>query len=349
MEWVASGVWGDQGMPKVEELAIPFFGYWTSEPIILDVSGLDLDLFVGFTLTLETETPIEGPKHDQIEQARTWFLREFEEEFPQSLKDIAGLEVVGMDKVSGTAKVRAFLRSGVADIHPTYNGIRNLAIGLDDSYHLMRYLPPYWHDVKEMKQIQKTLGAEAKEVRKTVSAILEQFFVDTATWGLTLWERELNIKPDAKADYEARRTEIKARLRGTETTTTGLIKRIAKAFTGSDVEVDEYYNIFHVVLRFLRRGGQPNLPALRRVLEEVLPCHLTLDMEFTWATWRLLKDCGITWGMIKDLGLTWEDLKKFECDPQLVTWGDIKARGLTWEEVKDSEMTWADLRRYQGS
>ena len=66
----------------------------------------------------------------------------------------------------------------------------------------------YYQESKIMQSILDTQGIEIDAVRDKLKDILNQFYVDTATWGLDLWERELNIQ-DTSGDYAERRNRIK--------------------------------------------------------------------------------------------------------------------------------------------
>lgn len=66
----------------------------------------------------------------------------------------------------------------------------------------------YYQESKIMQSILDTQGIEIDAVRDKLKDILNQFYVDTATWGLDLWERELNIQ-DTSGDYTERRNRIK--------------------------------------------------------------------------------------------------------------------------------------------
>lgn len=66
----------------------------------------------------------------------------------------------------------------------------------------------YYQESKIMQSILDTQGIEIDAVRDKLKDILNQFYVDTATWGLDLWEKELNIQ-DTSGDYAERRNRIK--------------------------------------------------------------------------------------------------------------------------------------------
>ena len=73
---------------------------------------------------------------------------------------------------------------------------------------LARYLPKF---LMSDDSFQKTLDSCSKEhesYRLLLDDLTNQFYINTATWGLADWERILALKPSATDDYEKRRKRI---------------------------------------------------------------------------------------------------------------------------------------------
>ena len=106
---------------------------------------------------------------------------------------------------------------------------------------LMWYLPKYYRKDKGSMHClqQKAIAPEIGQLKFLNEELLAQFFIDTATWGLDLWEKELEIQTDRSKPFERRREIIKAKLRGAGTTTVEMIKNVAEAFSGGEVIVIE--------------------------------------------------------------------------------------------------------------
>ena len=181
----------------------------------------------------------------------------------------------------------------------------------DESASLMRYLPPYWHTIREMIELQKVAGQEVDQLRHSIDDLLAQMFVDTATWGLSLWEHELGLTVDPTRPLERRREQIKAKLRGSGTTTVFLIQSVAEAYSGGEVEVIEHPGDYHFTVRFVGVRGIPqNMAGLMRALNEVKPAHISHDWEYTWTWWDFLTDTNLTWDDASDK--TWNELKTYD-------------------------------------
>ncbi|KFZ41865.1 putative phage tail protein, partial [Anoxybacillus sp. KU2-6(11)] len=54
---------------------------------------------------------------------------------------------------------------------------------------LFQYLPNYYQDIREFPNLIGTENEEVEQLSATIDEVLEQFYVDTATWGLSHWER----------------------------------------------------------------------------------------------------------------------------------------------------------------
>jgi hypothetical protein len=142
--------------------------------------------------------------------------------------------------------------------------------------------------------------------------VLKQFFVDTATWGLDTWEKELGL-PVAPAQPEAERQDkIASRLRGYGTATIVVVKGVAEAYDKGSVDVIEDHAVYTVTVRFVDTTGiPPNLADLKAAVRAVLPAHLDLKYEFNYLVWDELDTRNWTWDQFDALALTWGALEVF--------------------------------------
>lgn len=174
---------------------------------------------------------------------------------------------------------------------------------------LMRYLPLYWQDVREMQALQQTAGAEVGLQWDAVDDLMQQFFVSTATWGLEWWERELELTTDPSKPVEHRREIILAKLRGASTATPEFIRNVASTFSGTDVRIIEYPTEYRFVVQFVGIYGiPPNMAGLIQAIEDIKPAHLTYSFKYTYTVWSMLRN--LTWQQAKTR--TWENLRLYE-------------------------------------
>lgn len=155
---------------------------------------------------------------------------------------------------------------------------------------LMKYLPKYYHSIKEMIVLQQSLGKEIGILNLKLKDLFNQCFIEKATWGLDLWERQLDLKTNYNNSYEQRREIIKAKLRGAGTTTKQMIKNVASAFSNGEVEVIEHTDKYYFEIKFIStKGIPPNMQGLKNILEEIKPAHLGIEYTYTYTLWREIK------------------------------------------------------------
>lgn len=177
---------------------------------------------------------------------------------------------------------------------------------------LMKYLPRYWHGIKEMQALQNALGNEISELQCAVVSTLDQMFITTATWGLELWEKELAIETNKSLSDEFRREIIMAKMRGTATTTKALIKSVAVAFSNGEVEVIEDNAKYTVKIKFVGTRGVPaNLEDFKKMLSQIIPAHLVIEYVFTYMTWKEFNSYDKTWKQWEDLRLNWKEFTEY--------------------------------------
>lgn len=171
---------------------------------------------------------------------------------------------------------------------------------------LMKYLPTYWYEIEQMKVLQEILGMNVAEVIAFKQDLFNQMFIETATWGLSRWEKILGLPTEIEKNYEFRRERIKSKIRGSGTTTKQMIVNLASAFSNGEVEVIEYPNEYRFVVKFVGIKGVPaNMKDLTSAIEEVKPAHLAFTFEYTYNYWDNLK--AYTWSALSIH--TWDKVK----------------------------------------
>ena len=157
------------------------------------------------------------------------------------------------------------------------------------SGNLVFRLPRYYQDSPQVSELERVLGEQAEGLRVSESDTLAQLWIDTATWGLDLWEQWAGLPVDRTRPYSYRRSRIKAKLRGQGATTAEMLRSVVASFgyhpeQVSVVEHPEAY-AFEVVLSDL--AGQPaDVSGITDAVNEIKPAHL--DWWFTYQLSQLL-------------------------------------------------------------
>lgn len=144
---------------------------------------------------------------------------------------------------------------------------------------LIDKLPSFYNN-DITRKIQEAYDIELETLRETYDDTFDQFFVDTATWGLDYWENILSIKNRFDLSIEDRRSNIKAKMRGKGTTTIEVIKAIGEAYTKTNVDVKVFSNLFSFTLSFITNNCSYNtILELDKKIEEIKPTHLEHKFE----------------------------------------------------------------------
>ncbi len=79
---------------------------------------------------------------------------------------------------------------------------------------MIGYLPAYYCQASKMKAILSAQGQEIDKLYEALDQILDQFFILTATWGLSRWEEMLGLPVNETLPVDERRRRILAKRRG---------------------------------------------------------------------------------------------------------------------------------------
>ncbi|SMG58186.1 putative phage tail protein [Paenibacillus aquistagni] len=121
-----------------------------------------------------------------------------------------------------------------------------------------------------------------------ISGFVDQLNVDTASWGLDVYEHELGIPIDHSKPLDQRRSVIKSKLRGSGKVGAAQIKLVADSYSNGDVSVTLDKGI---VIEFTSIYGVPdNIEDLKKVLREIAPAHLSLSFIFKYVLYGDIKD-----------------------------------------------------------
>ena len=170
-------------------------------------------------------------------------------------------------------------------------------------------VPEYHYASEQSRALIETLEDASLEAKAALKDVIDQFFIDTATWGLSHWEQSLAIPVSEGKDMDFRKSRIKSKLRGVGTTTVTLVKNVAESFFNGTVEVTEFPEQFRVEIKFVDSLGiPPNMNDLMEALREVVPAHLQLDYIIIYNTWDAVSP--FTWNQLA--AHTWDSAKESE-------------------------------------
>ena len=146
---------------------------------------------------------------------------------------------------------------------------------------LINKLPSFYEN-NTTKVIQNSFSVEANSINNEVENTLNQFFVDSATFGLDKWENMLGISKN-NFDIQTRRENIKAKMRARGTTSIDVIKNICEAYSNGEVDIVVNHTDYSFEIHFIGSIGVPKAFAeLDKTIEEIKPCHLAHSYKFRY-------------------------------------------------------------------
>lgn len=148
-----------------------------------------------------------------------------------------------------------------------------------------------------------------------VAAALEELeqeaMLDTAeSYGLEELEELLVHRPVAETAKD-RRSALSALLRiGGDSFTLAAINDNLRG-CGLNVKVRETGEPGAVEVFFPDVPGIPDgFEQLKKIIEDILPCHLQVNYVYWYITWQMMEERFPTWGDIEAGGYTWGELEK---------------------------------------
>ena len=156
---------------------------------------------------------------------------------------------------------------------------------------LINLLPERFSKINEVTNFENAIDSIMSMAEEKRDELIEQFNVDTATWGLEFWEKQYGIKTDVSKDYEFRRSRIKSKMRGCGTTTKELIKNMAESFVNGKVEITEHNDEYYFEVEMVDTVGlPPNMEDLKAAIEEAKPAHLNVVYIIKYNTHNIVGD-----------------------------------------------------------
>lgn len=195
------------------------------------------------------------------------------------------------------------------------SGASMTAMALTEAYRTDRdvaqdmsdYIPWYYDDFGQVQAVNKTEAAEAIRLQAKVQELLDQFYVESATFGLDRWETLVGIEHIPQRSEISRRHFIEAKLRGAGTTTLAMLNDIVNAFYGFETTELPSENAVNFKL-VSRRGIPKNLEDIQAAVNDVIPAHIEPRYEFTYLPWNEVETAGLTWEQAETY--TWEGLEE---------------------------------------
>lgn len=143
------------------------------------------------------------------------------------------------------------------------------------SENLMKDINAIYRNDELIKQLLDSVGIELDEFNFSVDDLVAQYWTDTVTWGIPIWENLLGIKTDENKNINDRRATIEARWKSDGKSDLNLIQAICNTWKNGEVSV-AFVN-GQIKLTFNSIIGVPvDLQGLLNAVDDVKPAHLAV-------------------------------------------------------------------------
>lgn len=139
---------------------------------------------------------------------------------------------------------------------------------------ILKYLPEF---LARSQQFKATNDADSKEhdaIRTDLQCLLDQFYVETTTWGIERWEELVGITPQIGAGIEARRAAVMLKLKKPPSVTVAFLEKLINEYiadkSGTVIYRPETYSAdFNVPLL-----NKENMAGVTRDVRIYIPAHI---------------------------------------------------------------------------
>lgn len=163
---------------------------------------------------------------------------------------------------------------------------------------LIDYLPNFLQKYKEFEIIFETEQEEVSQLwESTRNALKDQFIMDATEYGVTRWERILNIFPKATDSLDDRRFRILTRMNEQLPYTFRTLDAQLSNLTGEDgysIHVDHENYLLKVRVALVAKNNFNDVEAL---LHRVVPVNMLIDLSLLYNQYLTLGN--VTHGQLR--------------------------------------------------
>ncbi|NLG89934.1 MAG: DUF2313 domain-containing protein [Clostridiaceae bacterium] len=168
---------------------------------------------------------------------------------------------------------------------------------------ITQYVPPFLLQIREFKTLYNIENEDLTTVENAIEDVLNQCFLDTATWGLDLWDEFLGINTK-EYSIEERRNILKNKLWMRPPFTVARLYDMLRNTADNVYITEDYANYTFEVTLLMKDRLKVALSKIMAQIEEAKPAHLDyrivlgflFELQGTVAFKRwfsdILKPCG---------------------------------------------------------
>jgi hypothetical protein len=139
---------------------------------------------------------------------------------------------------------------------------------------ILKYLPEFLAKDQDFKAVADTCSEEHDLIRLELQDIFQQFFVETATWGLSYYENILEITTNKSDTYAQRRKKILLRYQANQTSTVEYMTTLASRYFSMAANVEIKEDNANYAFRIIADAVSFDIAGLIEAINTYKPAHL---------------------------------------------------------------------------
>lgn len=158
----------------------------------------------------------------------------------------------------------------------------------NDKVDILRHLPEFLKKDEQFKGTNDADSDEHDKMRLALQDLLDQLFVESATWGLSRWEELLAIGNAKEKNDEERRKEIIRKLKKPESVTVEFLEKLINLYIqDKSGKITQHPKDYSVEMRF-NSVSREALASIMHGMKTYLPAHLGLKGKIDYIHNRTL-------------------------------------------------------------
>lgn len=178
---------------------------------------------------------------------------------------------------------------------------------------MLSYLPPFWHEYAEMKEILSAEGEELESLDTLSEGILTDAFIMTMRESrIAEWEKWLGLPPTGTLD-DRRLAILNYFSVISKLTKESIQTLVAQLYKGARAIVRFKDSTIKITIKPLPEyDTEPiEFEILLKQLQRRKPCHIALYADRYIGTWNEINSGFQTWGDVKNKRRNWQEVFDF--------------------------------------
>ena len=147
---------------------------------------------------------------------------------------------------------------------------------------LIDKLPFFYEECPVTNTIQNGLNSEKDNLINKTNSTVDQLYINSATWGLELWEKFVGINKSS-GSLTDRRLRVVTKLTAKRTTTKKVFEELCKVYV-DDVKINEIFEEYKILISLTEKSESDlpkeyNLAEINSAIWEIKPAHLEHELN----------------------------------------------------------------------